>query len=1039
MTTELQISLLTSPAFEALPELQLRKDMKDFHDVKGSQENPSFNLVPVPSTGMEDLVGIFIFCDVNDGPTQPLIHLTQLFKMSATLALSQQNRLPRLHIFLQAEAVPPEPVSLAEMAQFHIRCSELLRLLGELESRQPGCVTRLRGHRVPSFLDHLDALAAAFVTDPLDPGLRDYLTRLYADTSCIRLPGIGDGARVETIELREIFVRLEAQHREINREQQGWAGREETMAHEPNTADVLSLLEHGPRLVVIGDPGSGKTTLLRYLAARTAAGHLNGQDQEKAHQLWAKVPTYNGELPIPFFLTCSQVLEHLESDKTPRGSEVLRLLEEEARIPHGIETFFKENQAALFVDGLDEVSTKEARQRVCWAVEAFLAKCCHRDCLVMLTCRTRAFQRRFLHKERARFTAFRVKEMDVTQCRAFLNKWFAAVEPIYQAMGSPLEVGISAKVASEIEAHDHIQDMASNPNVLTLLAIIRLSSGKMPEMRVELYQQALELFLSKKDRDRRVTRNLEDWEQRVVMETLKVLAWGLHLDKQDSEHHEKEVVIFGEQSVLDRLEERIEADEESKNLSRGARDQKKRKLLQWLEVRSGLLYRRDGAEGHQTQLRFSHHGYREYLAALCLVEKFERGEIAAFFEKNILKDWWHEPIMLALSDLGRSQYPLFSNVVKVLLAGGDKEPIDWSRHGRGVALAMNAVADLEAAGKPVDAELATRVRREVSAVTENPEEMCVQDRIEAVAALGVVGDPRLGMHKRDRWVEIEPGQFLMGGEQESQTVRVTQPFWMGKYPVTEIEYLAFVRKGGYEDSRWWGDAGWDWLQSEKEGRFEAWLEKQKQQNPEYDFWAEDWFRPSKAPRFWGAGNRPEKKDHNLPVVGVNWYEACAYCRWLEAHFKNNRPLWWPSSMAVGLPSEAQWEYAAKGKEGRPYPWGDDPPTEEMANFDGSQSGPTPVGIYPRGATPTKLFDMAGNVWEWCVDNFVSDIYNKRNVSKAETPVIIEDSTVRVLRGGAWRGGATRLRSSYRFRNRAARRGNVIGFRCVLWLPPELGS
>jgi len=112
-----------------------------------------------------------------------------------------------------------------------------------------------------------------------------------------------------------------------------------------------------------------------------------------------------------------------------------------------------------------------------------------------------------------------------------------------------------------------------------------------------------------------------------------------------------------------------------------------------------------------------------------------------------------------------------------------------------------------------------------------------------------------------------------------------------------------------------------------------------------------------------------------------------------------------------LPTEAEWEFAASGGGKREYPWGNEKPTPERANYNASKIGKTtPVGSYPLGMTPEGLFDMAGNVWEWC-----ADWYDK-------------DKNRRVVRGGSWGGLGDLLSCSNRFRYNPDDRGFSVGFR-----------
>lgn len=151
-----------------------------------------------------------------------------------------------------------------------------------------------------------------------------------------------------------------------------------------------------------------------------------------------------------------------------------------------------------------------------------------------------------------------------------------------------------------------------------------------------------------------------------------------------------------------------------------------------------------------------------------------------------------------------------------------------------------------------------------------------------------------------------------------------------------------------------------------------------------------------------------------PVVGVSWEDAEAYCRWV----------------GLALPSEAQWEAAARGTEGRTYPWGDEPPEPRHANFGGRLGATSPVDAHPDGAGPFGTLDQAGNVWEWCADSWSLTAYRQRGEG-AWNPVTRGDTSMRVLRGGSWVNPGRDLRAAYRDRATARLRFNTQGFRCVL--------
>ena len=150
-------------------------------------------------------------------------------------------------------------------------------------------------------------------------------------------------------------------------------------------------------------------------------------------------------------------------------------------------------------------------------------------------------------------------------------------------------------------------------------------------------------------------------------------------------------------------------------------------------------------------------------------------------------------------------------------------------------------------------------------------------------------------------------------------------------------------------------------------------------------------------------------DH--PVVHVSWYDADAYCQWSRGQ----------------LPTEAEWEKAARGTDGRIYPWGDQKPTCNLANFSGCVGGTSRVGSYPDGASPYGALDMAGNVWEWVADWYAEDYYSR---SPDDNPTGPTSGNKRGIRSGSWYSGRGSLRVSYRNRYGPDNWYGNYGFRCL---------
>ena len=158
---------------------------------------------------------------------------------------------------------------------------------------------------------------------------------------------------------------------------------------------------------------------------------------------------------------------------------------------------------------------------------------------------------------------------------------------------------------------------------------------------------------------------------------------------------------------------------------------------------------------------------------------------------------------------------------------------------------------------------------------------------------------------------------------------------------------------------------------------------------------------------------------NQPVVGVSWDEAQSYCHWA----------------GLQLPSEAQWEAAARGTDQRRFPWGDDEPSPEHANFDGREGRTTLFGAYPKGAGPFGTLDQAGNVWEWCLDRWDPAAYRERDGRQDPVSTTV-DPAARCLRGGSWVVPARILAAAYRSGSGASFRDGRVGFRCLLPARPE---
>jgi iron(II)-dependent oxidoreductase len=234
--------------------------------------------------------------------------------------------------------------------------------------------------------------------------------------------------------------------------------------------------------------------------------------------------------------------------------------------------------------------------------------------------------------------------------------------------------------------------------------------------------------------------------------------------------------------------------------------------------------------------------------------------------------------------------------------------------------------------------------------------------------------------------------FVFDNEKWAHPVHV-EPFRIARAAVTNADFAAFVDAGGYDDARFWSEAGRRFL-----------LET-----------------GARAPVYWerapGGGWRERRHDRvvplspHRPVLHVSWLEAEAYCAWAGRR----------------LPTEAEWELAASTPDKRRFPWGDDPPSALVANLDGRAGGTVDVGAYPRGDSAYGCRQMIGNVWEWTASDFlpypgfVIDPYAEYSAPWFAGPH-------KVLRGGCWATRGRLLRSTWRNFYPPHRRDVFAGFR-----------
>ncbi|MCK5059347.1 MAG: SUMF1/EgtB/PvdO family nonheme iron enzyme, partial [Candidatus Aminicenantes bacterium] len=475
-----------------------------------------------------------------------------------------------------------------------------------------------------------------------------------------------------------------------------------------------------------------------------------------------------------------------------------------------------------------------------------------------------------------------------------------------------------------------------------------------PEQRADLYNRVVDRLLAARFSDVRSV-----IKEHPAREYLMNLAFAM----QHQEVEEMEAV-----EAVKELKKVINQEEEE---SKTSYKDRLTDIFNAMEPECGLLKRGSG-----NKIAFSHLTFQEFLAGKHILNE----ELP--IDDYLKKPWWKETLLLYLGYLNIFNKKGSNRLVGRIIKKGD-ECTDKKEKNYLRLLAGQGLSEFQESNR--DEEVVALVRKKLELLIKPGVDLAV--RFEAGEILGSLGDPRI---RKDNMIKVEAGEFTRGSESEEaydmekpeRTIYLDE-FMIGKYPVTNEEYRKFVENGGYDNKEFWTGEGWQWR------------EEKKISEPLY-----------RHDRKW---NGP-----NFPVVGVSWYEASAYAKWLSKK----------TGKEYRLPTEAEWEKAARGTDGRTYPWGEGI-DKNKCNYNANLGRTSPVGIFPEGKSPYGCFDMAGNVWEWCSDWYDEKYYKKSPDNNPEGPATSEN---RELRGGNWISVARYVRAAFRYWLVPSDRWNDFGFR-----------
>jgi formylglycine-generating enzyme required for sulfatase activity/energy-coupling factor transporter ATP-binding protein EcfA2 len=810
-----------------------------------------------------------------------------------------------------------------------------------------------------------------------ETALGRYLEHIIAHNRYLQLQGIRSGGKLVNIELEQIYITLRTTQQRTIQAEEEWLRHEaefapgemrkgmgERMTTETVNVKVEQALAAHKHIVVLGDPGSGKTTLLRYLALLYGRDLAEGTKivNEKLSAGNASSVTHEESGSLPILLPLRQMGQFLKAHRPKDdGTEGCALLldflhqalkNQNLDLPGAFfEEYLEKGRAVVLLDGMDEVADPDLRARVARLVEAFT--------LAYPKCRFVVTSRVVGYTGSARlgvdYVTTTVRDFTLEDVRQFLKHWHRLVAIGQLGAGESAEnfaANQTAQLMNAIEANERVRELAINPLMLTVIALVHRDRVKLPDRRAELYAETVDVLLGKWDEARGVgeiaifeDRPFDAGDKRLVLQELALKM---------QENGQKDISADSlRRFLIDRFKPMLG----DKPGVRRAVD----RFLTVVEERTGLLAAR--GEGVYA---FSHLTFQEYLAALQVAA---RDDYVEFILAHSGEAWWREAILLTAGYLSTISKERTTKLVRAI-AESKKEPALYHN----LVLAAECIRDVGI--NRVDAATDELVKRELRKALDTPirglnifertvlrktRPDWIERRAQAIDALVRAGAgywyPPYG---EPEWISIPAGDFWMGDGREQHKLYLPE-YQIARVPVTNAQYALFVKAAGYE-----------------------------------------------APSGWEEG-RPPKGKESHPVVNVSWFDAITYCEWLSK--MTGKP--------VGLPSEAEWEKAARGdKDKRIYPWGDKFDYLKCNSRELGQEDTTPVGIFLEGVSPYGVLDMSGNVWEWT--RTIWDDKFKYPYKSDDGRENIEIPANRYLRGGSFGSGSGIVRC-------AARSGNLPGY------------
>ncbi len=818
-------------------------------------------------------------------------------------------------------------------------------------------------------------LKSALPAEKLRESTAAYLAYLTDRHYYLSLKGMGVYDRVPLrLKLLDLYVPLKARmelpegetwKRDLSLAGRELADEEQEMLHLGEPVPLLKVLQKHSGVIVLGDPGAGKTTFVKYLALRLARG-----EGEKIG-LNDYLPIL---LPLAAFANALTTRDIRLDDFIAEYFDGIGI-----DLPVGpmLKEALKAGRALILLDGLDEVRDINLRNTVVERVMDFFAFHRREGNKFVLTSRVVGY--RAVRPSAEDLVECTIVDFEEDEIEEFVKHWTTALEK--QAQGNTTVARADAEtdrreLLDSIQQNPGVRQLASTPLLLTILALMKRQGVSLPERRVQLYDQYVNTLLSTWNRARSLSGRApgRDIDEIQTVRILAPLALWMH-------EVSPGVGLVGREDMRRKLEELF--------LERGdpSPHQAARQFLTDVREHAALLLERGPSE-----YGFIHLTFEEYLAAVALALKGQ-GDAAPIIETlsaHVGDQAWREVTLLTIGYLGiRQQLPKVAGEVVEALVNNQPGP-----PGEAVALAGDAVLDTWPGGVSLQSK---EYIIQALQITMQDGDIRPELRRHVSLLLG-----RLGWRPADldRFAEIPAGAYQAGVKKDAK--EIPYMYYIGKYPVTNIQFARFVKEDGYQKQEYWSQDGWEWRTGKSDAR--------TLEDVDLDWLEHRPLAKRKAPYYW---HNIELSNPIVPIIGVNWYEADAYCNWLA-----KKIVAVPEGYTIRLPRDDEWERASRGDDGREYPWGEGFDKAAANTWDSDSTGSglggtTAVCTFPQGVSPAGAWDMSGNVWEW-----TRSWYD-------------EDKKYRVVRGGSWIGYQWFARSSFCNWSIPLMFNDDLGFRVVI--------